>query len=72
MIHPRLEDSQAPGQLGNPLQREQTVPAVLHYKVFSGPPGQIPRDATDKGWEDSEALKRKDLTPVWDLVKGHP
>lgn len=30
------------GPLGKPLQREQTVPAVPHYKVSAGPPGQIP------------------------------
>lgn len=54
-----LEDSQAPGQLGNPLQREQTVPAALHYKVSSGPTGQTSRDATqlDKGWEEAEGLR---------------
>lgn len=72
-----LEDSQAPGQLGNPLQREQTVPAALHYKVSSGPTGQTSRDATqlDKGWEEAEGLRGgggEDLTPVWEAEKEHP
>ena len=69
-----LEDSQAPGQLGNPLQREQTVPAVLHYKVSSGPPGQTSRDATrlDKGWEEAEGLRGKALTLVWEVGEERP
>lgn len=42
MIHLRVDDSQAPGQLGNTLQKERTVPAVPHYRVSADPPCQTP------------------------------
>ena len=50
------------------------MPAVLHYKVSAGPPGQNPGDAKrlDKGWKEAKAPRVKDLTPVWDLEEEHP
>ena len=73
MIHPRLEDSQAPGWLGNPLQREQTVPAVPltgFLLVLLAQPPKMSHSLTN-GLERPRP-SGKELTPGWGLEKGQP
>lgn len=63
-IRPRVDDSQAPGQLGNTLQKERTVPAVPHYRVSAGPPCQTP-ERKDGGRPRPSGRPRDQTSLTW-------